>query len=200
MKLWWLMTLMAIGACTPVVDDDIGEAAPAVAADECGEGRPGCPLDVPCVDGRCASDAALCSREGHCGELFNCRDGACIVDEQACRANGAECCGDADCTGGDACTGFSCAPRTCWSDRDCAVFYGLDETCSSTSECGTGESCVQFWPPRCVDPEACCDGCLGNLVGDVDGNGAIACTYQGRCNTQGLCVWSSTPPPGGEFH
>jgi hypothetical protein len=200
MKPWLLIALIASVACAPSVDEDTAHDATPARPDECGEGLPTCPLDVPCVDGRCASDQALCSREGHCGALFNCRDGACVVDDEACREDDAACCTDTDCSGGDACIAFSCAPRTCWSDRDCAVFYGLGGTCSSTSGCGDGESCVQFWPPRCVDPDACCDGCQGSLVSDINGNGAIACTYQGRCNTEGVCVWSSTPPPGGEFH
>lgn len=202
MKLWLMLfvSVFAFAACNVDDDRDDGRApALSVSPDECGENLPACPLDVPCVDGRCASDAALCSREGHCGALFNCRDGACVVDEQACRSADTECCSDADCDNGDACVGFTCGPRSCWRDRDCVVFYGLGPTCSSTANCGAGEACVQFWPERCVDPEACCDGCAESLVSDVHGNGVLACTYQGRCDEEGFCVWSSPPPPGGEF-
>jgi hypothetical protein len=56
MKTWLLSALMAVVACAPAVDDDTtGEVTPAP-PDECGEGLPACPLDVPCVNRRCASD------------------------------------------------------------------------------------------------------------------------------------------------
>jgi len=199
-----IATTMLGANCLPADEPETNRPAPeAPVISECAVDGPECPLNVPCVDGRCFSGGALCALERDCGANYDCVDGRCRSNPGTCGDGEPACCTDTECQSFQVCEAFACVNPICDEDRDCELFYGLlNRQCESSDECGVGGGCLAVEPPTCVNiAGTCCDdpntndGCRTFPLLGVDAT-VIGCTMPGQC-IEARCVWANLPPDGG---